>query len=40
MTEVREVEALFEAMIDEAEETIYIENQFVTSTPLARRIIA
>ncbi len=38
MEEVREVEALFEAMIDAAEETIYIENQFVTSTPLARRI--
>ncbi len=36
--EVRECEALFLDFIDAAERTIYIENQFVTSEPVARRL--
>lgn len=35
---VREVEALFLESIDRAERTIYIENQFVTSSLIARRL--
>jgi len=38
--EVREVEALFEDMIETAETTIYIENQFLTCTRLAMRLAA
>lgn len=37
--EVREVEALFHDMIDTAERHLYIENQFLTCTALARRLI-
>ncbi len=36
--EVREVERLFMTMIDAAERTIYIENQFMTSCPIAQRL--
>ncbi|MXP63846.1 phospholipase [Roseomonas sp. M0104] len=36
--EVREVERLFEDMIDAAERSIYIENQFLTNLALARRL--
>jgi phospholipase D1/2 len=36
--EVRECEALLLDSIDAAERTIYIENQFVTSGPVARRL--
>lgn len=36
--EIREVERLFEAMIDRAEHSIYIENQFLTALGLARRL--
>ena len=36
--EVREAEALFLDSIDAAEHSIYIENQFVTSAPIARRL--
>jgi phosphatidylserine/phosphatidylglycerophosphate/cardiolipin synthase-like enzyme/uncharacterized membrane protein YdjX (TVP38/TMEM64 family) len=36
--EVREAEALFLDSIDTAKRSIYIENQFVTSAPLARRL--
>jgi phospholipase D1/2 len=36
--EIREVEALFLDTIDRAERTIYIENQFLTATSLARRL--
>jgi phosphatidylserine/phosphatidylglycerophosphate/cardiolipin synthase-like enzyme/uncharacterized membrane protein YdjX (TVP38/TMEM64 family) len=36
--EVREVEALFLDSIDAAQHTIYIENQFVTSPMIARRL--
>jgi phospholipase D1/2 len=36
--EIREVEALFLDAIDRAERTIYIENQFLTATSLARRL--
>jgi phosphatidylserine/phosphatidylglycerophosphate/cardiolipin synthase-like enzyme/uncharacterized membrane protein YdjX (TVP38/TMEM64 family) len=36
--EVREAEVLFLDSIDAAERTIYIENQFVTSEPIARRL--
>jgi phosphatidylserine/phosphatidylglycerophosphate/cardiolipin synthase-like enzyme/uncharacterized membrane protein YdjX (TVP38/TMEM64 family) len=35
---VREAEALFHASIDAAEQSIYIENQFVTSPLIARRL--
>jgi len=38
-TEVREVEALFHDMIAAAERHLYIENQFLTCTALARRLI-
>src|SRR3546814_16180028 len=38
LPEIREVEALFDTMIAAAERTIYIENQFVTSARIARRI--
>lgn len=38
--EVREVEVLFHDMIDAAERILYIENQFLTSTALAQRLIA
>jgi phosphatidylserine/phosphatidylglycerophosphate/cardiolipin synthase-like enzyme/uncharacterized membrane protein YdjX (TVP38/TMEM64 family) len=37
--EVREVEALFIDMIDAAERSIYIENQFLTSPPITRRLV-
>jgi len=37
--EVREVERLFEDMIDAAERSIYIENQFLTNTALAQRLV-
>ena len=40
MTEVREVEQLFFDMIDAAETALYIENQFLTSALMARRISA
>jgi len=36
--EVHEVERLFEDMIDAAERSIYIENQFLTHSGLARRL--
>jgi len=36
--EVREIEALFEDMIDAAREMIYVENQFLTCTHLAERL--
>ncbi|WP_429230367.1 VTT domain-containing protein [Inquilinus ginsengisoli] len=36
--EVREIEALYEDMIDAAQETIYIENQFLTCTRIAERL--
>ncbi|MDO8875559.1 MAG: VTT domain-containing protein [Pseudolabrys sp.] len=36
--EVRQVEALFFDMIDAAERTIYIENQFLTALPIAERL--
>jgi phosphatidylserine/phosphatidylglycerophosphate/cardiolipin synthase-like enzyme/uncharacterized membrane protein YdjX (TVP38/TMEM64 family) len=36
--EVREAEALFLDSIDTAKRSIYIENQFVTSAPIARRL--
>jgi uncharacterized membrane protein YdjX (TVP38/TMEM64 family) len=36
--EVREAEALFLDSIDAAERTIYIENQYVTSAPIAERL--
>jgi phospholipase D1/2 len=36
--EVREAEALFFDSIDAASHSIYIENQFVTSEPIARRL--
>src|SRR5262249_49089247 len=36
--EGREVETLFIDMIDAAERSIYIENQFLTSLPIARRL--
>lgn len=36
--EVREVEALFHDMIDAAERILYVENQFLTCTMLARRL--
>jgi phospholipase D1/2 len=36
--EVREIEALFEDMIDAARETIYIENQFLTCARIAERL--
>jgi phosphatidylserine/phosphatidylglycerophosphate/cardiolipin synthase-like enzyme/uncharacterized membrane protein YdjX (TVP38/TMEM64 family) len=36
--EVREVEALFLDSIDAAQDTIYIENQFVASATMARRL--
>ncbi|MFE0757430.1 VTT domain-containing protein [Inquilinus sp. NPDC058860] len=36
--EAREIEALFEDMIDAARETIYIENQFLTSARIAERL--
>lgn len=36
--EVREVERLFFDSIDAADHSIYIENQFLTSEPIARRI--
>jgi phospholipase D1/2 len=38
--EIREVEAMFEDMIESAETTIYIENQFLTCTRLAMRLAA
>jgi len=38
MKEVREVERLFMDMIDAAERTIYIENQFMTSHAIAERL--
>jgi phosphatidylserine/phosphatidylglycerophosphate/cardiolipin synthase-like enzyme/uncharacterized membrane protein YdjX (TVP38/TMEM64 family) len=38
--EIREIEALFEDMIETAETTIYIENQFLTCTRLAMRLAA
>ncbi len=37
-SEVREVERLFIDMIDSAERTIYVENQFMTSEAIARRL--
>lgn len=37
--EVREVEALFLDMIGRAERQLYIENQFLTCTPMAERIV-
>lgn len=37
--EVREVEALFHDMIDTADRILYVENQFLTCTALARRLI-
>jgi phosphatidylserine/phosphatidylglycerophosphate/cardiolipin synthase-like enzyme/uncharacterized membrane protein YdjX (TVP38/TMEM64 family) len=37
-SEVREVEALFLDSIDAAQRSIYVENQFVTSLPIARRL--
>lgn len=36
--EVREIEALYEDMIDAAQETIYIENQFLTCARIAERL--
>lgn len=36
--EVREIEALYEDMIDSAREAIYIENQFVTCARIAERL--
>lgn len=36
--EVREIEALFEDMIDAARETIYIENQFLTCARIAEKL--
>ncbi|TSD85320.1 phospholipase [Mycobacterium sp. KBS0706] len=36
--EVREIEALFEDMVDTARETIYIENQFLTCARIAERL--
>jgi phospholipase D1/2 len=36
--EVREAEALFADMIARAEHTIYVENQFLTSVPIARAL--
>jgi uncharacterized membrane protein YdjX (TVP38/TMEM64 family) len=36
--EVREVEALFHDMMDVAQDTIYIENQFLTCTGVAERL--
>ncbi|MDJ0389813.1 VTT domain-containing protein [Roseomonas sp. E05] len=36
--EIREVERLFEDMIDVAERSIYIENQFLTNVGLAQRL--
>ena len=38
MQQAREVEALFFDMIDSAERTIYIENQFLTALPIAGRL--
>lgn len=38
MAEVREVERLFVDMIDAAERTIYVENQFMTSRKIAERL--
>lgn len=38
--EVREVESLFLDSIGSAERTIYIENQFLTCTPIAERLAA
>ncbi|WP_083656602.1 VTT domain-containing protein [Mongoliimonas terrestris] len=38
--EVREVAALFDAMVRTAERTLYIENQFLTATPIAETIAA
>lgn len=37
--EVREVETLFHDMIDAAERILYVENQFLTCTALARRLV-
>lgn len=37
---VREVEQLFFDMIDSAERSIYVENQFLTALPVAERLIA
>lgn len=36
---IREVEALFGAMIDAAERSVYIENQFLTCLPIAERLL-
>ena len=36
--EIREVEALFLDSIDAAERTIYVENQFLTSSAIAQRL--
>lgn len=38
LEQAREVEALFFDMIDAAERTIYIENQFLTALPIAERL--
>ncbi|MDO9413041.1 MAG: VTT domain-containing protein [Pseudolabrys sp.] len=38
LPQAREVEALFFDMIDTAERTIYIENQFLTALPIANRL--
>lgn len=38
LRQAREVEQLFFDMIDEAEHTIYIENQFLTALPIANRL--
>ena len=38
LQQAREVEALFFDMIDQAERTIYIENQFLTALPIAERL--
>jgi phosphatidylserine/phosphatidylglycerophosphate/cardiolipin synthase-like enzyme/uncharacterized membrane protein YdjX (TVP38/TMEM64 family) len=37
--DVREVETLFHDMIDAAERILYVENQFLTSLALARRLV-
>jgi phosphatidylserine/phosphatidylglycerophosphate/cardiolipin synthase-like enzyme/uncharacterized membrane protein YdjX (TVP38/TMEM64 family) len=37
-TDIREVERLFFDMVDRAERTIYIENQFLTATSFAERL--
>ncbi len=37
--EIREVERLFMTMIDDAERMIYVENQFMTSQAIAKRLV-